>query len=40
MLADPAEAEQEPGRREFLEVFRFSCGLLEEEPEASGQAES
>ncbi|MCX5036982.1 hypothetical protein OHA99_20405 [Streptomyces coelicoflavus] len=29
-LADLTEAEQDPGRREFLESFRFACGLVEE----------
>ncbi|MFJ2239365.1 hypothetical protein [Streptomyces sp. NPDC087859] len=38
VLADLAEAEQDPGRREFLEAFPFAGGLVEEEPEASGRA--
>lgn len=37
VLADLAEAEQEPGRREFLEAFPFACGLVEEE---SGRTEA
>ncbi|PZT77603.1 MULTISPECIES: hypothetical protein [unclassified Streptomyces] len=38
--ADLAEAEQDSGRREFLEAFPFSCGLVDEEPEGSGRAEA
>jgi hypothetical protein len=30
VLADLAEAEQDPGRREFLENFPFASGLVEE----------
>ncbi|KPC68344.1 hypothetical protein ADL35_43805 [Streptomyces sp. NRRL WC-3753] len=30
VLADLAEAEPEPGRREFLRAFPFSSGLVEE----------
>lgn len=30
VLADLAEAEQDPGRREFLESFPFASGLVEE----------
>ncbi|QWQ45170.1 hypothetical protein KME66_32455 [Streptomyces sp. YPW6] len=37
VLADLAEAETEPGRREFLEAFPFACGLVEED---SGRAEA
>ncbi|MFF1870269.1 hypothetical protein [Kitasatospora herbaricolor] len=40
VLADLAEAEQDPGRREFLEAFLFASGLVEEEPEDSGRAEA
>ncbi|MFE3205709.1 hypothetical protein [Embleya sp. NPDC059237] len=40
VLADLAEAEENPGRREFLESFPFSCGLVEEGPEGSGRAEA
>ncbi|MGC0318185.1 hypothetical protein [Kitasatospora acidiphila] len=36
VLADLAEAETEPGRREFLEAFPFTCGLVEAE---SGRTE-
>ncbi|GHH92652.1 hypothetical protein [Streptomyces capillispiralis] len=31
VLADLAEAEPDPARREFLESFPFACGLVEEE---------
>ncbi|MFF7454633.1 hypothetical protein [Kitasatospora sp. NPDC008115] len=31
VLADLAEAETEPGRREFLEAFPFACGLAEDQ---------
>ena len=30
VLADLAEAEQDPGRKEFLAAFPFACGLVEE----------
>ncbi|MFB8206298.1 hypothetical protein [Streptomyces sp. NPDC056010] len=40
VLADLAEAEQESGRREFLEAFPFSCGLVDEESEGSDRAEA
>ncbi|MFJ4278560.1 hypothetical protein [Streptomyces massasporeus] len=30
-LADLAEAEQDPARREFLESFPFSIGMVEDE---------
>ncbi|WP_037603476.1 hypothetical protein [Streptacidiphilus rugosus] len=30
VLAELAEAETEPGRREFLEAFPFACGLVDE----------
>ncbi|MDH6229063.1 MULTISPECIES: hypothetical protein [Streptomyces] len=40
VLADLAEAEQDPGRREFLQGFPFACGLVEEEPGDSGRTES
>ncbi|MDX2678110.1 hypothetical protein [Streptomyces soliscabiei] len=39
VLADLAEAEQDPGRREFLQAFPFASGLVEE-PEDSGRAEA
>ncbi|WP_437098740.1 hypothetical protein [Streptomyces sp. enrichment culture] len=31
VLADLAEAEPNPARREFLQSFPFACGLVEEE---------
>ncbi|MEV7860783.1 hypothetical protein AB0O86_18605 [Streptomyces hirsutus] len=31
VLTDLAEAEPNPARREFLESFPFTCGLVEEE---------
>ncbi|MER5517269.1 hypothetical protein [Streptomyces sp. NPDC002763] len=31
VLADLAEAEQDPARREFLELFPFSIGMAEEQ---------
>jgi hypothetical protein len=37
VLADLVEAEQDPGRREFLQGFPFACSLVEEE---SGRAEA
>ncbi|MFD5566233.1 hypothetical protein [Kitasatospora griseola] len=30
-LKDLAEAESNPGRREFLESFPFACGLVEDQ---------
>ncbi|MFE3032301.1 hypothetical protein ACFXKY_11670 [Streptomyces canus] len=30
VLADLAEAEQDPGRKEFLDAFPFASGLVEE----------
>ncbi|CAL9528351.1 hypothetical protein [Streptomyces griseomycini] len=30
VLADMAGAEPDPGRREFLESFPFTCGLVED----------
>ncbi|MFJ9456199.1 hypothetical protein ACIRST_14055 [Kitasatospora sp. NPDC101447] len=40
VLADLAGAEQDPGRRGFLEAFPFSCGLVEEERRDSGRADA
>lgn len=40
VLADLAEAEQNPSRREVLEAFPFASGLVEEEPGDSGRAEA
>ncbi|MER6251859.1 hypothetical protein ABT224_10860 [Streptomyces sp. NPDC001584] len=40
VLADLAEAEQDPGRREFLEAFPFAGRLVEEKPGESGRAEA
>ncbi|MGW7385048.1 hypothetical protein [Streptomyces sp. NPDC054794] len=37
VLADLAEAEQDPSRREFLEAFPFACGLVDQE---SGRTEA
>ncbi|MBQ0890325.1 hypothetical protein KBZ94_36305 [Streptomyces sp. RM72] len=31
VLADLADAEQNPARREFLKTFPFACGLVEEQ---------
>ncbi|MFF4960601.1 hypothetical protein [Streptomyces sp. NPDC001222] len=31
VLADMAEAEQNPGRREFLESFPFAIGMVEDQ---------
>ncbi len=30
VVAEMAEGEEEPGRREFLTAFPFACGLVEE----------
>lgn len=40
VLVDLAEAEQDPGRREFLEDFPFALGLVDEEPEDSDRTEA
>ncbi|MGY0055125.1 hypothetical protein ACWY4P_00805 [Streptomyces sp. LZ34] len=39
VLAGMAEAETDPGRREFLKAFPFACGLVED-PEDSGRSEA
>ncbi|WP_327380689.1 hypothetical protein [Streptomyces sp. NBC_01207] len=40
VLADLAEAERDPGRRELSKALSFASGLVEEEPEESGRAEA